>query len=226
MTETMMADANQISDSAPASETVLGEATVDTTETQSMTDQQQSPGDQDQSAQADAETGESEGDGAEAKAPEAYDFKAPEGQEYDSEVINAFADVARELDLSQEDAQMVLDKVAPKMAERQQAQIDAIKGDWLEAAKTDKEFGGDNLEASVKTAKAALEQFGTPEFAKLLDESGLGNHPEMIRLMTRVGKAISEDNYVGADLGAKSGKTGPRDFNGLAAQLYGNQSGA
>ena len=34
------------------------------------------------------------------------------------------------------------------------------------------------------------------KFNEMLDSSGLGNHPEMIRFLHRVGKAISEDSVV------------------------------
>jgi hypothetical protein len=59
--------------------------------------------------------------------------------------------------------------------------------------------------------------FGTPELRTLLNESGLGNHPEVIRMMYRAGKAISEDRFVAPSAG---GPTGSKDF---AKSLYPNQ---
>ncbi len=44
------------------------------------------------------------------KAPEKYEFKAPEGREFDSEVVKNFSEVARELNLTQDAAQKILAK--------------------------------------------------------------------------------------------------------------------
>jgi len=69
------------------------------------------------------------------------------------------------------------------------------------------------LAESLGTAKKALDAFGTPELQTLLNESGLGNHPEIIRFMVRAGRAISQDTFVPA--GRQAGE-------GDARRLYPN----
>ena len=163
---------------------------------------------------------------AEAKAaadPVKYEFRSPEGKQFDAEVMTAYSEVARELNLSQEAAQRVLDAMAPKMAERQMAQIEAIRTGWAESSKGDKEFGGEKLSENLSVAKKALDAFGTTELRTLLNESGLGNHPEVIRFMVRAGKAISEDRMVTGTKGAAK-PAGPRSFNDFADALYSSQS--
>ena len=156
-------------------------------------------------------------------APEKYEFKPVEGRELDSETMSTFAEVAKEAGLTQDAAQKILDRMAPQMAQRQQAQIEAIRSEWVEASKTDSEFGGEKIAENLATAKKALDQFGTPELRALLNESGLGNHPEIIRLMYRAGKAISEDTYVGR-AASVGGKPAPKSFADAAAALYSNQT--
>lgn len=129
-------------------------------------------------------------------APETYEFKAAEGAELDPTVIEQFSTVARELDLTQDKAQLLLDKMGPVIASRQAEQIQAIQTQWANEARTDKEFGGDKLNENLATAKKALEAFGSPELRTLLNDSGLGNHPEFIRLLYRAGSKISEDQLV------------------------------
>lgn len=227
MTESLMTD--------QATTTTEGETASQTTGQNEATaealygDQQQADGAQDQQAQDDASAEESEGDQGEETseeqsegAPEKYEFKAPEGQEFDAEIIDSFSEIAKELDLSQEAAQKLVDKMAPRIAERQAEQLEVIRNDWAQAAQVDKEFGGDKLNENLGIAKKALDGFGTPELRALLNESGLGNHPEIIRFMYRAGKAISEDSFVGSSTGA-GGKPVPKDFNSKAAQLYSNQ---
>lgn len=74
------------------------------------------------------------------KAPEAYEFKVPEGRTFDPEVMTAYSEVAKELNLSQEAAQRLLDAVGPKMAERQMAQIESVRNGWAESSKTDRDI--------------------------------------------------------------------------------------
>ena len=77
-----------------------------------------------------------------------------------------------------------------------------LRSDWANQSKSDQEFGGESLDTNLEIAKQALNAFGTDALKSLLSESGLGNHPEIIRFMYRAGKAISEDSYVGNSEGA------------------------
>jgi hypothetical protein len=141
---------------------------------------------------------------AAAGAPEKYEFKAPEGKEYDSNLLAAFEAGAKEANLPQDAAQKLLDQMAPKLQESQAELITATKQGWFEASKSDKEFGGDKLEVNLGIAKKALDTFGSPELNKLLVSTGLGNHPELIRMMFKAGKALSEDTFVAGTAPSKS----------------------
>jgi hypothetical protein len=198
-------------------------------QTQATTDtQQQTEGVQEQQV-SDETAVESETSEQEAKvgAPEKSQFNAEVAdapQKLDPEVLTAFGDVAKELDLPQEDAQKVLDKVAPVIQERQAKMLEQVRADWANESQTDEEFGGEALNENLNVAKQALDAFGTDAFKSLLQETGFGNHPEIIRFMYRAGKAISEDSYVGNSEGANPrGSNIPKDFNGIANALYSNQ---
>lgn len=189
-------------------------------------DQQQQSGEQEQqtSDKTEGETGQEAGEQEQSEqgAPEQYEeFTAPEGQQYDPEVIANFKEIAKELNLSQEAAQKMLDKMAPAVAQRQSQQLESLRGQWAEQSTADKEFGGDKLTENLGVARKALDTFGSPELKSLLNESGLGNHPEFIRLLYRAGKAISEDNFVGGNKSA--GKTQPTSNADYAASLYPSQ---
>lgn len=132
-------------------------------------------------------------------APEKYDFKAPEGQPaYDEGVISAFSEAARELNLTQDSAQKVIDKVVPVMQARQAEQFNAMKAQWADQAKTDTEFGGDNFDQNMAVAKQALDKFGSEGLTSLLNDTGFGNHPEWIRFTFKVGQALSEEKVFGS----------------------------
>lgn len=129
-------------------------------------------------------------------APDKYEFKLPDGVQLDEKGIGAYSEVAKELGMSQDAAQKVLDKMGPVIAGRHTETLNQARTQWLESTKVDKEYGGEKLQENLGIAKKALDQFGTPELRTLLNESGLGNHPEIIRAFYRAGKAISEDGFV------------------------------
>ena len=221
MSETLMTEANQTNEGETQQPVDAStEATTDT--------EQQAEGVQDQqvSDETTVESETSEKDVPEG-APEKYEFNAKVADapnELDPDVLTAFGDVAKELDLPQEAAQKVLDKVAPVMQAKQAKVIEQTKVEWADQSKSDKEFGGESLSENLDVAKASLDTFGTDALKSLLTETGLGNHPEVIRFMYRAGKAISEDSYVGNSEGANpTGSRIPKDFNGIANALYSNQ---
>jgi hypothetical protein len=151
-----------------------------------------------------------------AGAPEKYEFKAPEGQSFDANVLAQFEEVAREINLPQAEAQKMLDKIAPALAQKQADIIKSAQDEWVASTKADKEIGGDKLDANLSVAKKALDAFGTPALRDLLNESGLGNHPEIIRAFYKAGKAISEDSFVPG-----GSKPAGNSDQSLASKLYG-----
>jgi hypothetical protein len=136
--------------------------------------------------------------------PEKYEFKAPEGFVVDEALAAEFTPVLKDLGLTQEQADKLM-AFGPKIVE---PAVDAAVSktldslgyagckDWPTVAKADKEFGGDKFAENLATVKAARDQFATPELRKLLETTPLGNHPEVVRLFFRIGKAISPDGYV------------------------------
>jgi hypothetical protein len=157
-------------------------------------------------------------DAAPTGAPEKYEFKTAEGTEFSPNVLNAYSEVAKELNLTQEAAQKVLDKVTPAMVQQSQERLKAVREEWANTARTDKEFGGQSLSQNIAVAKKALNAFGTPELSAFLEDSGLGNHPEIIRVLYRAGRAISDDSHVGGRQPAS--KPAPRSFEEHLANLY------
>lgn len=131
-----------------------------------------------------------------AGAPDAYTFDAPEGVSLDATVMDAFSAAAKAANLPQDAAQSILASVAPVIAEQQRAAVEAVRTQWADEARADKEFGGDKLPENLAIAQSALRQFGDESLNTFLNESGLGNHPGVIRMLWKVGKAIGEDGFV------------------------------
>lgn len=155
-------------------------------------------------------------------APESYAaFTMPEGITLDPEMGTELTAIAKELNLPQAKAQKLIDlgvKQAQGFAEALKTSVEAAKVQWADAVRNDKEIGGANLQVNMATAKKALVAFGTPELTGLLNQTGLGQNPEFLRLLVRVGAAISEDTLVNGDGGgAGGGKPAVRDH---AKRMY------
>lgn len=161
-----------------------------------------------------------EGQQTEEQVPEQYaDFAFEEGKALDIELADDIKATAKELGLTQSQAQKLADLALKRTESAQSKQAEMLaqaRDEWAGQAKADKEFGGDAIEANLATARKALDTFGTPELKALLNESGLGNHPEVIRFFYRSGKAISEDRVIRG--GAAGQPTDP------AKRLFPNQA--
>ena len=220
MSDSLMTEANQTNEGD--TQQPVDATTEATTETEQQAEAVQ---DQQVSDETPVESETSETD-APKGAPEEYEFNtkvADAPEELDPDVVTAFGDVAKDLDLPQEAAQKVLDKMAPVIQAKQAKVLEQVRSDWANQSQTDQEFGGESLAENLDVAKQALNAFGTDAFKSLLQETGFGNHPEIIRFMYRAGKAISEDTYVASSEGANPRGNVPQDFNSIANALYSNQ---
>ena len=150
----------------------------------------------DDSKDEDSDADESEKD----HAPDTYeDFSLPEGFEPNSDTIGEFKELAKELDLSQETAQKLIAmqiKVQTQFQEAQIAEWDKVQKKWEDSARNDKEYGGKSFETNLGFAKTALDKFASDEFRETLEETGMGNHPELIRFLVNIGKGIGEDDVM------------------------------
>ena len=86
--------------------------------------------------------------------------------------------------------------VGARMAQRQAEQHAKLVESWVEEVKTDREIGGDKLDENLGIARQAMDAFGSPELKELLNRSGLGNHPAVVKAFYNAGKRISTDRMV------------------------------
>lgn len=157
--------------------------------------------------------------------PEAYEkFSLPEGFEYDEGKAKEFGALAKELGLSQEKAQRLVTMYVGNLQQGLSAQMEAVtarnKG-WQEAARSDKEFGGADFDKNLAIANEGLRRLGTPELISYLEESGLGNHPEVVRLCWKAGKLAGEDHQ--PDGGTPAGGRGALSEAELAKKLFASE---
>jgi len=156
--------------------------------------------------------------GAAESKPEAeiaYEFKLPEGIEPDAKATEEFVAIAKELKLPKEAAQKVVDIAIARENARVEAHNAQVVA-WAEEVKADKELGGDKLTETLATAQKAI-ALGPPGLKELLNRTGMGNHPAVVKWAHAVGKALSEDRFVAGGQGANTGE------KSTAQVLYPNQ---
>lgn len=88
-------------------------------------------------------------------------------------------------------------------------------GAWEGELRADKEFGGEAYDANVATAIKGLEAVGSPELRQVLDQTGMGSHPEIVRAFKKVGELVADAPFATSAQPAQSAKS-------AASRMYPN----
>lgn len=153
------------------------------------------------------------GDGQQQQDPpqDPYkDLSLPGGAAVDAQEMAKYKELAKTINLKPEDAQRILDFEA----ERLSAGAAAAAAAWQEQVKQEH---GDKLPIVMATCAKAIDKFGGDELRTLLDQTGLGNHPLMVKAFFQAGSLLKEDKQVDSNGAAKGDVT-------FAQALYGKRS--
>ena len=153
--------------------------------------------------------------------PEEFKFDVPETMNLDDATVAKLGETARELNLTAEQTQKLLDAVAPNLMEQHERTMKDMLDGWAKEVAGDKDVGGDKLEPNMAVAAKAVETFGDESLKDLLEADGmpLSKHPGMFRFLVKVGAAISEDRSVNPGI---NGKPEPKGITGDVFQNMGH----
>jgi len=134
--------------------------------------------------------------------PERYDLTL-EGFGIDPSLVQNADPVLREIGLSNDAANKLLPVARDIMARTQESLVRQIedaaavqKKTWYDAFVSDPEIGGARRGETEHFAAKALDALGYAQghpFREALNNSGFGNHPDMIRAFRRLGELVGED---------------------------------
>jgi hypothetical protein len=127
---------------------------------------------------------------------EVFELEAPKDGLLTKEYVTQFQKDAIEAGLSKDEAKNLLDtqhRAVQDFDSRTKASVEKAKEEWRNMSRADTEIGGDNFNKTAEISKRVVEKFGNDAFKKLLNESGFGNYPEVLRFLSKVGSAFSED---------------------------------
>lgn len=206
-------------ESTPKAETVIGEA-MKPVEPVKAPEGEKTP----ESAEAPKAEGEqkaTEGQSDEpAPLPSYEPFTLPENVKLDDKRVGDFTNILGEFERTtkadhaevQQFGQKAVDfhvaevtKAVEGVEKTYQTLWEKQKTDWKDQLMKDPEIGGNRFQTTVDSALKFIRTHGGNEeqqasFRTLMDSSGLGNHPAMVRLLANAGMAMSE----GKPLAAKS----------------------
>jgi len=201
----------QVADAAPAkAETVMGEALdAKPAETPKPTEAQAPVAEAPKVEEQKATEGQSE----EPAPPPTYDpFTLPEGVSLDQERVNKFTEILGELERSGKADHAAVQQFGQKAVEFHIEEVkkavtdvtslyqqtwERQKTEWKDSFLKDPEIGGNRFQTTVDAARNFIRTHGgTPEqqqeFRNVMESSGLGNHPAVIRLLANAGAAMKE----------------------------------
>jgi hypothetical protein len=165
--------------------------------------------------------------------PETYaDFKLADGQILNPDTLKEASAVFKELGLTQDQAQKLVDFYGKDMTKTlgapQTAFNDMVTGWRSEVLKDSTLASGDNLRTDVREnigkLKASLPADQRTSFDEVMNMSGLGNHPTIVRALNSWGKSLSEGKHVAgggpSPLGQKP--PGSKEPVSIAAAMFPN----
>lgn len=148
-------------------------------------------------------------------APDKYDFKLPEGFEMPEETSKEVNTMFKELNLTNDAGQKLLDYYAKKSQEASEAPFKLwqdTQEKWIKEVKNDPEIGSKMDEVKTTVSKA-IDGLGDAKlataFREAMDYTGAGNNPAFIKAFYKLAQKLTEGGHVSGNAPSKFGQVAP-----------------
>ena len=161
------------------------------------------------------------------EAPDAYKVELPDDlpdpvrAQFSDENIASFYQTAHQLGLTQAQVEGLAKWQAENTAGQYQALEQNAQQTLEEAERTMRQEFGRGYDQNIRAAQRAIEDYGGEELAQILDQSGLGNNPVVIKAFAKIGKAMTSDKDLLGSNERSEGMT-PDEAKSEAARLMAN----
>lgn len=163
---------------------------------------------------------------APAGAPEKYEFKAPEGYTLSDAIVNEAAPIFKELNLTQEQAQKLVDFHSKQMldaAKAPQTAYETTRQQWKDETKTMLGDKYDATHADFGRFLSTLDAKDKAAFSEAMDITGAGDHPAFIKVLHPLIQRAIEGKAVTPGGPSPHGQAAPGTPNkSLAQSMYPN----
>lgn len=162
-------------------------------------------------------------------APEKYEpFKVPEGFTLDETVATEAGTLFKELNLSQEAGQKLIDMYAAKTSEAAEAPYKAytdMRKEWRDTINADPEIGHKIPEVKT-TISRAIDAMGDPklaqDFRSAMDLTGAGDNPAFIKAFYKLAQLVGEGKPVSGKGPSPHGQGNQAAPPSVAGAMYPN----
>ena len=156
------------------------------------------------------------------ESSEDYSLNAPDGMSnYDGDLSSDMREIFHQAKLTPQQAQFVHDKYV----ERFMGQADMGQAEQTQQIEAwDKEIRseyGTAFDERISAARMAVREFGGNDLANLMDETGLGNHPTVVRAFVKAGMQLGTSGQF-KDGGSGSFGITPSDAQKQIASIRSN----
>ena len=164
-------------------------------------------------------------------APEKYEaFTAPEGFSIDEDTTREVGDMFKGMNLTQADAQKLVDYYSSKSLEAMNAPYEAwrkTQEEWVKQVRADPQIGSRINEVTQTIAKA-IDGLGdaklAADFRAAMDYTGAGNHPAFIKALYKMAQKVTEGGFVQGRGPSPAGQQPDRTARTGARAMYPNLS--
>lgn len=184
---------------------------------------------------APAEPAKVEGQSDEPAPPPTYEpFTVPDGVTLQPERLGDFTSLLGEFEGQSKADHAAVQAFGQKLVERHVAEVQRTLADvqklndakwdrqkmaWHDEFMADPEIGGNRFQTSVDSAIQFIRTHGgsdeqQAEIRQLMNDSGIGNHPAMIRLLAKAGMAMSEGRPLAGRMPAAPPKSNTQKMYG------------
>ena len=137
------------------------------------------------------------------ESPDKYELKLPESGTVDEGLVKEFRTAAHQSGLQPRQAQGLLDWFNKTQGDRMTAYtktmedgVGKLKGEW-----------GGKFDEKISVASRAVKELGGDELISLLEETGLGNHPTLVKFFAKLGESTMEDKIIVGDTSSDGQET-------------------
>jgi hypothetical protein len=162
------------------------------------------------------------------KAPDAYaDFKVPDGYTLDPEVTKEAGTIFKELGLSQDGAQKLVDFYVGKTKEAFEAPFKAytdMRKGWRDKVTADPDIGHRLPQIKTDVTRMLNQHLGqgrADQFREAMDLTGVGDHPAFVWALDKLSQLLTESrSHVPGSKPSPFGQTRDSTPQSAAAAMY------
>jgi len=139
------------------------------------------------------------------EAPEKYELpkELPPDFKPDQAQATAFFKLAHEIGLTPAQAQRIVRFDVDRELAAKAGGATTLEQERTTSQAALRQQWGNAYDENVAMAKDAVRQLGGDELVKVLDETGIGNVPSMVKAFAQVGRYMREDQLIGAGRAAR-----------------------